>query len=475
MTTKKLSMFDPSLVKPALVDAFRKLDVRVQLRNPVMFVVYIGSIFTTGLWFQALFGGQGEAPAWFIGVTTLWLWFTVLFANFAEALAEGRSKAQAAALRAAKKAVMAKKLREPQHDAKVDLVPGTDLRRGDVVLVEAGDMIPADGEVIEGVASVNESAITGESAPVIREAGGDFSAVTGGTTVLSDWIVVRITVNPGRDLPRPHDRAGRRREAPEDAERDRAHHPAGGADADLSARHGHAAALLAVRGGSGQGRPTGHAHRAGGAARVPDPDHHRRTAVGHRHRRHEPHARCQRHRHLRARGRGGRRRRRAAARQDRHHHPRQPPGIRVSAGARRAGAAAGRCRATGVARRRDPRGAQHRGAGQAAFQFARTRHPRARRDLRAVLGADAHERRESRGPPDPQGRDGRNPQARRGQRRQLSEGGVAGRGGCVTARQHAARGRRRHARAGRDRTQGHRQGRHQGALRANCAAWASRP
>jgi K+-transporting ATPase ATPase B chain len=197
MTTKKLSMFDPSLVKPALVDSFRKLDVRVQLRNPVMFVVYIGSIFTTGLWFQALFGGQGEAPAWFIGVTTLWLWFTVLFANFAEALAEGRSKAQAAALRTAKKAVIAKKLRKPQHDAQVDHIPGTDLRRGDVVLVEAGDMIPADGEVIEGVASVNESAITGESAPVIREAGGDFSAVTGGTTVLSDWIVVRITVNPG--------------------------------------------------------------------------------------------------------------------------------------------------------------------------------------------------------------------------------------------------------------------------------------
>jgi K+-transporting ATPase ATPase B chain len=197
MTTKKLSMFDPSLVQPALIDAFRKLDVRVQLRNPVMFVVYVGSIFTTGLWIQALFGGHGEAPAWFIGVTTLWLWFTVLFANFAEALAEGRSKAQAAALRRAKQGVIAKKLRKPQHDAKVDHLPGADLRRGDVVLVEAGDMIPADGEVIEGIASVNESAITGESAPVIREAGGDFSAVTGGTTVLSDWIVVRITVNPG--------------------------------------------------------------------------------------------------------------------------------------------------------------------------------------------------------------------------------------------------------------------------------------
>ena len=196
MTTQTLSMFDPALLRPAITDAFAKLDPRVQWRNPVMFVVYVGSLFTTVLWVQAL-AGQGEAPAWFIGATALWLWFTVLFANFAEALAEGRSKAQAASLRSAKQTVTAKKLREPRRDAPVELVPGSALRRGDVVLVEAGDMIPGDGEVIEGVASVNESAITGESAPVIREAGGDFSAVTGGTTVLSDWIVVRITVNPG--------------------------------------------------------------------------------------------------------------------------------------------------------------------------------------------------------------------------------------------------------------------------------------
>ncbi|MGD9983480.1 MAG: potassium-transporting ATPase subunit KdpB [Porticoccaceae bacterium] len=196
MATRELSLFDPDLVNPALFDAFRKLAVRTQLRNPVMFVVYVGAIFTTGLWVQAL-TAQSEAPAWFIGATTLWLWFTVLFANFAEALAEGRSKAQAAALRATKMKILAKKLRQPQYGVQVDFVPGTELRRGDVVLVEAGDMIPGDGEVIEGVASVNESAITGESAPVIRESGGDFSAVTGGTTVLSDWIVVRVTANPG--------------------------------------------------------------------------------------------------------------------------------------------------------------------------------------------------------------------------------------------------------------------------------------
>jgi K+-transporting ATPase ATPase B chain len=189
-------LFDPQFIKPALVEACRKLSPREQLRNPVMFVVYVGSLLTTALFFQAL-RGHGETSAGFILSISLWLWFTVLFANFAEAIAEGRSKAQAAALRGAKKDVQAKKLEEPRYGAAFTSVPGASLRRGDVVLVEAGDTIPGDGEVIEGVASVNESAITGESAPVIRESGGDFSSVTGGTTVLSDWIVVRITVNPG--------------------------------------------------------------------------------------------------------------------------------------------------------------------------------------------------------------------------------------------------------------------------------------
>lgn len=196
MSRKMLTLFDPTLTRSAIVDAFKKLDPRAQWRNPIMFVVYVGSILTTVLWAQAL-GGQGEASVGFILAIALWLWFTVLFANFAEALAEGRSKAQAASLRGAKKTISAKKLREPRYGETVELIPGAALRRGDVVLIEAGDMIPADGEVIEGVASVNESAITGESAPVIRESGGDFSAVTGGTTVLSDWIVVRVTVNPG--------------------------------------------------------------------------------------------------------------------------------------------------------------------------------------------------------------------------------------------------------------------------------------
>ncbi len=189
-------MFDPALVRPAIADSFRKLNPRTQLRNPVMFCVYVGSVLTTILWVAALMG-QAEAPAGFILAIALWLWFTVLFANFAEALAEGRSKAQAASLRQAKRDVMAKKLNEPHPKAPIRIMTATDLRRGDVVLVETGDTIPADGEVIDGVASVDESAITGESAPVIRESGGDFSSVTGGTRVLSDWIVVRVTANPG--------------------------------------------------------------------------------------------------------------------------------------------------------------------------------------------------------------------------------------------------------------------------------------
>lgn len=200
MTKKTFTLFDPALALPAVREAFRKLNPAVQWRNPVMFVVYVGSILTTLLAIQAL-GGEGEAPAGFIIAVAVWLWFTVLFANFAEALAEGRSKAQAASLRGLKKETWAKKLLEPHYGGKWQLVQGSDLRKGDVVVVESGDIgrsvIPADGEVIEGVASVDESAITGESAPVIRESGGDFSAVTGGTRVLSDWIVLRVTANPG--------------------------------------------------------------------------------------------------------------------------------------------------------------------------------------------------------------------------------------------------------------------------------------
>ncbi len=194
--TNSRPLFDPPIVRRAMVDSFRKLDPRHQVRNPVMFVVEVGSVLTTLLFLQALVG-RGEAPASFILAISAWLWFTVVFANFAEAMAEGRGKAQADALRKARRETTAKKLARPQHGAAQTTVSASQLRKGDVVLVEAGEFIPADGEVVEGVASVDESAITGESAPVIRESGGDRSAVTGGTRVLSDWLVVQITTNPG--------------------------------------------------------------------------------------------------------------------------------------------------------------------------------------------------------------------------------------------------------------------------------------
>lgn len=190
------ALFDPTIVRQAVLDAFLKMTPRQQWKNPVMFVVYLGSLLTTVLWLQAL-SGNSEEPAWFILTVTLWLWFTVLFANFAEAVAEGRSKAQAAFLRTAKRDIVAKKLDEPRYGSPYTEVSGATLRKGDVVLIEAGDFVAGDGDVIEGVASVDESAITGESAPVIRESGGDFSSVTGGTRVLSDWLVVRICANPG--------------------------------------------------------------------------------------------------------------------------------------------------------------------------------------------------------------------------------------------------------------------------------------
>ncbi len=196
MAAKSTSLFNRAITRRAIVESFKKLDPRIQFRNPVMFVVYIGSILTSGLFIQALFG-HGEASTGFILAISLWLWFTVLFANFAEAMAEGRGKAQADTLRKARRDTPAKKLAAARRDAAVQTVSATTLRKGDILLAEAGDLIPADGEVIEGVASVDESAITGESAPVIRESGGDRSSVTGGTRVLSDWLIIRVACNPG--------------------------------------------------------------------------------------------------------------------------------------------------------------------------------------------------------------------------------------------------------------------------------------
>ncbi len=189
------------LLVKAILDSFLKLNPLHQLRNPVMFVTEIGSFLTTIFWIQAL-NGQGEAPAQFIGIIAFWLWFTVIFANFSEALAEGRGKAQAESLRKSRTETPAKLVSckvETLEDSlsKTKQVSSTDLRKNDLYLVEAGDILPADGEILSGIASVDESAVTGESAPVVREAGGDRSAVTGGTRLLSDWLIVQVTSNPG--------------------------------------------------------------------------------------------------------------------------------------------------------------------------------------------------------------------------------------------------------------------------------------
>lgn len=188
------SLFEGPIVKRAIVDSFVKLDPRVVAKNPVMFVVEVGSVVTTYFYLRGVIAGSADTG--FVGQVTLWLWFTVLFANFAEAMAEGRGKAQADALRRTKTDTQARLLK----NGKESRVAAPSLRKGDTVVCEAGDTVPADGDVIEGIASIDESAITGESAPVIRESGGDRSAVTGGTKVLSDRIVIRVTSNPGESF-----------------------------------------------------------------------------------------------------------------------------------------------------------------------------------------------------------------------------------------------------------------------------------
>ena len=243
MARQEAKLFTREIVTRATIDSLKKLDPRIQLRNPVMFVVEVGSVITTATFFINLINGGGQA-LWFTGDIAVWLWLTVIFANFAEAIAEGRGKAQADTLRAMRTTTLATRRRD---DGGTEQVPAPELQRGDVVVVEAGEAIPADGDVIEGIGSVDESAITGESAPVIRESGGDRSAVTGGTRLLSDRLVVQVTPGAGQVVPRPHDLAGRGRGAAQDAQRDRAQHPARGPDPDLPGRRRHPAALRAVR------------------------------------------------------------------------------------------------------------------------------------------------------------------------------------------------------------------------------------
>ena len=318
------TLVDPKIVLPAIGQAFAKLNPVTLIKNPVIFVLEVVTVLTTVLFVRDLV--QHHAGLGFTFQIILWLWFTVLFANFAEAVAEGRGRAQADTLRKTRTETSAKRILMPDNYEVYQGVAAEDLQAGDLVICEAGDIIPGDGDVIEGIASVNEAAITGESAPVIRESGGDRSAVTGGTTVISDRIVIRITSSPGSSF------LDRMIKLVEGAERqktpneialnillDRAHHHLRVRDRD------HPELCRLCR------RNDLHRH-SGGAVRDADPDHHRRASIGYRHRRHGPSGALQRAVDVRPRGRGRRRRRYAAARQDRHHHFRQSAGDRDRCG-----------------------------------------------------------------------------------------------------------------------------------------------
>ena len=368
-------LFDPPIVRRAIVDSFVKLNPATLAKNPVMFVVEVGAVLTTVLMVRTLItGGSGFG---FELQIAAWLWFTVLFANFAEAMAEGRGKAQADSLRKTK--TRRRSQEAVAATAKSKLCPPSALRKGDVCLCEPNDIIPGDGDVIEGIASVDESVITGESAPVIRESGGDRSAVTGGTKVLSDYIKVQITSNPGETF------LDRMIALVEGAQRQKTPNEIA---LNIMIAGLTLIFLLAVvtlapfaqySVDAGQSGHRADRHRSGLAAGLPDPDHHRRPALRHRHRRHGPRHAAQRARHERQGRRSRRRRQHAAARQDRHHHARQSPGRGIHSRRRRLRSGSGRCRAAFQPRRRNARRPQHRRAGQREIRPARPRSRRASR------------------------------------------------------------------------------------------------
>ena len=325
---KAPALWNREIVSRASIDCFVKLDPRVMIKNPVMFVVEVTSVLVMFTLIRDTLAHK-MALAGFEFQIALWLWFTVLFANFAEAMAEGRGKAQADNLRRTRTETQAKLI---VAGGETKLVPAAQLRRDDVVMVAAGDVIPGDGEVIEGIAAVNEAAITGESAPVIRESGGDRSGVTGGTTVISDWIKVKITANPGETF------LDRMIALVEGAQRQKTPNEIAlsillsGLTIVFLLVDRHALSVRPVR------RHEAGAAGASGAAGMPDSDDHRRPAVRYRNRRDGSPGAAQCARDVGPRGRSGRRRRHAAARQDRNDHARQPDGGGVHPGGRRVAA-----------------------------------------------------------------------------------------------------------------------------------------
>ncbi len=375
-------ILDPALLGAAVKSSFPKLNPATLVRNPVMFVVEIGALITTVIAVIRFTDGDPATGGGFALWVAAWLWFTVLFANFAEAMAEARGKAQADSLRATRAGTTARKLVEGPTGHAETIVDSTSLRSGDLVRIESGEIVPGDGEVVEGVAYVNEAAITGESAPVLKEPGTDIrSSVTGGTTVVSDWLIVRITADPGETF------LDRMIALVEGANRQKTPN-----EIALSLLlSGLTMVFLVVcvtllpdhhAGHPGVPRRPG---GAGGPVRHPDPDHHRRAALRHRHRRHGPGHPVQRDGQVGPRRRGRRRLRHAAARQDRHHHVRQPDGSVLLA--------AHRCRREGTGRggrprllpRRHPRGPLGGGPGPGEGGHRRGR---ARRRVRALLGVD---------------------------------------------------------------------------------------
>jgi cation transport ATPase len=337
--TSATTLFDPAIVVPAVGQAFVKLDPRTLMKNPVMFVLEVVTLLTTVILVRDIvIGGQSISFEFQI---VIWLWFTVLFANFAEAVAEGRGKAQADTLRRTRTETRAKRVLMPDNTEIYEGVSAEDLEAGDLVVCEPGDIIPGDGEVIEGIASVNEAAITGESAPVIRESGGDRSAVTGGTTVLSDRIVVRITSSPGTSF------LDRMIKLVEGAERQKT--------PNEIALNILLVGLTIIFVFATATIPSYVAYA--------DTHHHRRAAVGDRHRRHGPAGALQCARHVRPRRGGGGRRRYTAARQDRNRDVRQSAGDRDHSGPRRDRARGGRGGAAGEQCRRNRRRSLHHHAG----------------------------------------------------------------------------------------------------------------
>ena len=378
MAAQKASVWDTQIVGRAIADSIRKLHPRVMARNPVMFVVEIGSVLTTLR--LVADAGSGGGDIGFEVQITVWLWLTVLFANFAEAMAEGRGKAQADTLRRAKTETVANR---ELPDRTYETVPAPSLRKGDIVRVAAGGVIPADGDMIEGVASVDESAITGESAPVIRESGGDRSAVTGGTKVLSDWIRVAVTVNPGETF------LDRMIALVEGAERQKTPNEIALNILLAGLTIVFLIAVVTLQPFAIYSHAPQIGLRAGVAAGLPDSHDDRRAAVGNRHRRHGPPGAAQRARDVGTCGGSGRRRAHAAARQDRHDHAGQPASGRVHPAAGRQRGDARRCRAARVAAGRDARGPLDRRAGEGEVRPPRARAVAGAGDVRAVHGADA--------------------------------------------------------------------------------------